>query len=187
MAPVFHYSPFTAADEKIPLSMVRVNNKPQYLVFCWYFAHLLSKHRCLPVESCKRPCLARGCAVCFALKSGQNPGPCPIPVPQSKRSPSLAPSQGAELVQNGASPVRIVEIGDRSPANFRLPGISRRRVGDDAGKGAESSKGAAARGSPIESMKMFVFRLPKRAKCSLGSDHLTRLRWSGISRFFETN
>ena len=28
------YSPFTAADEKIPLSMVRVNNKPQHLVFC---------------------------------------------------------------------------------------------------------------------------------------------------------
>ena len=122
MAPVFHYSPFTAADEKIPLSMVRVNNKPQYLVFCWYFAHLLSKHRCLPVESCKRPCLARGCAVCFALKSGQNPGPCPIPVPQSKRSPLQAPSQGAGLVQNGASPVRIVEIGDPSPAQLPAAG-----------------------------------------------------------------
>jgi len=31
--PEIHYSPLTAADEKIPLSMVHVNNKPQYLVF----------------------------------------------------------------------------------------------------------------------------------------------------------
>jgi hypothetical protein len=29
------YSPFTAADEKIALSMVSVNRKPQYLVFPW--------------------------------------------------------------------------------------------------------------------------------------------------------
>jgi hypothetical protein len=29
----FVNSPFTAADEKIPLSMVHVNSKPQYLVF----------------------------------------------------------------------------------------------------------------------------------------------------------
>jgi hypothetical protein len=168
--------------------MVRVNNKPQYLVFCWYFAHLLSKHRCLPVESCKRPCLARGCAVCFALKSGQNPGPCPIPVPQSKRSPLQAPSQGAGLVQNGASPVRIVEIGDPFPSptsgcwEFHAGGVV-----DAATKSAESSKGPAALGSPMESTKMFVFWLPKKAKCSLGSDRLTRLRWSGISRFFEAN
>jgi hypothetical protein len=27
------YKPFKAADEKIPLSVVHVNNKPQYLVF----------------------------------------------------------------------------------------------------------------------------------------------------------
>jgi hypothetical protein len=29
----FRYNLFTAADEKIPLSVVHVNNKPQYLVF----------------------------------------------------------------------------------------------------------------------------------------------------------
>ena len=112
--------------------MVRVNNKPQHLVFCWYFAHLLSKHRHLPVESRKRPCLARCRAVCFALKSRQISGRGPLPVPLSKRSPSLAPSQGAELVQNRASPVRIVDIGDRSPAqlpaagNFKPAGWSTR-------------------------------------------------------------
>jgi len=32
-SPEFRYSPFTAADEKIPLSMVHVNYKPQHLVF----------------------------------------------------------------------------------------------------------------------------------------------------------
>jgi hypothetical protein len=28
------YNPFKAADEKVPLSVVHVNKKPQYLVFC---------------------------------------------------------------------------------------------------------------------------------------------------------
>ena len=71
IGPAFRYNPITAADEKIPLSVEHVNNKPQHLVFCWHFAHLLSKHRHLPVESSKRPCLERFCAVCFAPKSGQ--------------------------------------------------------------------------------------------------------------------
>jgi hypothetical protein len=31
--PGFHYSLLMAANEKIPLSVVRVNNKPQHLVF----------------------------------------------------------------------------------------------------------------------------------------------------------
>jgi len=90
--------------------MVRVNNKPQHVVFCWCFAHLLSKRRHLPVESRKWPCLARCRAVCFALKSGQISGPSPIPEQLSKGSPLPAPSQGAELVQNRASPVRNVDI-----------------------------------------------------------------------------
>jgi len=59
-------SPFTAADEKIPLSVVRVNKKPQHLVFSCHFAHLLSKHRHLPVESFKAPCAARVCTVRIA-------------------------------------------------------------------------------------------------------------------------
>jgi hypothetical protein len=71
IGPESRYSPIKAADEKIPLSVVRVNNKPQHLVFCLCFAHLLSKHRHLPVESSKRPCLARVCAVLFAPKPGQ--------------------------------------------------------------------------------------------------------------------
>jgi hypothetical protein len=50
-APVFFNSLFTAADENLPLCMVRVKNKPQHLVFCSHFPHLLSKPRHLPVET----------------------------------------------------------------------------------------------------------------------------------------
>jgi hypothetical protein len=35
--PALCFNPITAADEKIPLSVVHVNNKPQYLVFWWDF------------------------------------------------------------------------------------------------------------------------------------------------------
>ena len=58
-APVFFNSLFTAADENLPLSMVRVKNKPQHLVFCSHFPHLLSKPRLLPVETSIQPCLRR--------------------------------------------------------------------------------------------------------------------------------
>jgi hypothetical protein len=51
--------PFRAADEKIPLSVVLVNKKPQYLVFCLQSEHQVTKQRGLPVESCIRPCGAR--------------------------------------------------------------------------------------------------------------------------------
>jgi hypothetical protein len=39
----FLYSPFTAVDEKIPLSVGQVNSKPQYLVFSSHFQHRLAK------------------------------------------------------------------------------------------------------------------------------------------------
>jgi hypothetical protein len=45
------YSLFTAADEKITLSVVQVNNKPQHLVFCLHFVHSGSKYRDFAVES----------------------------------------------------------------------------------------------------------------------------------------
>ena len=44
LTPVFRYNPVTAADEKIPLSMVHVNSKPQYLVFCLPLPHPDSKY-----------------------------------------------------------------------------------------------------------------------------------------------
>jgi hypothetical protein len=47
-------NPFTAADEKIALSMVPVNNKPQYLVFCLHLQYPPHKWLNLPVESANR-------------------------------------------------------------------------------------------------------------------------------------
>jgi hypothetical protein len=54
------YSLFTAADEKIPLSVVRVNTKPQYLVFGVHLLHTPPKHKDLRVESSKQPSAVRG-------------------------------------------------------------------------------------------------------------------------------
>jgi len=60
------YNPITAADEKIPLPVVHVNNKPQYLVFGSHSPHPVAKHRHLPVESSKKPCPARTSRFNFA-------------------------------------------------------------------------------------------------------------------------
>jgi hypothetical protein len=60
VTPGFQYSLFTAADEKIALSVVRVNTKPQYLVFGVHFLHTPYKHKDLRVESSKRPSAVRG-------------------------------------------------------------------------------------------------------------------------------
>jgi hypothetical protein len=61
--PLEHYNPFTAADEKIALSVVHVNNKPQYLVFCCHLRHPFPKQRELPVESAGHPCGTRISAI----------------------------------------------------------------------------------------------------------------------------
>jgi hypothetical protein len=54
------YSLFTAADEKIALSVVRVNTKPQYLVFGVHLLHTPPKHKYLRVETSKQPSAVRG-------------------------------------------------------------------------------------------------------------------------------
>ncbi|MGA8731167.1 MAG: hypothetical protein WB608_20585 [Terracidiphilus sp.] len=50
-----HYSPFTAAVEKIPLSVVHVNRKPQHLVFCSHLRALASKFGHSACGKLKRP------------------------------------------------------------------------------------------------------------------------------------
>jgi hypothetical protein len=50
------YNHFTAADEKIPLPVVHVNNKPQDIVFPSHSRHLPAKQRPSPVESEKSFC-----------------------------------------------------------------------------------------------------------------------------------
>jgi hypothetical protein len=104
------YNPFTAADEKIALSVVRVNNKPQYIVFYCRFRNLFSKQRHLPVESSKQPCAARASRLKFAPIPVQHP--CwPVPCRRMlKPSPHLTPKQDTRTVQIAGLPVRIVEI-----------------------------------------------------------------------------
>jgi hypothetical protein len=43
LTPGYRYNLFNAADEKIPLSMVHVNKKPQHLVFSLHSRHLPAK------------------------------------------------------------------------------------------------------------------------------------------------
>jgi hypothetical protein len=50
-----HYNLLTAADEKIALPVVYVNNKPQYIVFLQRLQYPTAKHGHLPVESSKPP------------------------------------------------------------------------------------------------------------------------------------
>jgi hypothetical protein len=56
---MFLYNPITAADEKIPLSVVRVNKKPQYLVFCLHSPHPPAKHGHSACGKLKYPCAMR--------------------------------------------------------------------------------------------------------------------------------
>jgi hypothetical protein len=77
------YNPLTAADEKIPLPVVHVKNKPQYLVFRCHSLHRFAKHGHLPVESSKQPSLARARRI-FASKIVQT-----SPLPQSSSGPPV--------------------------------------------------------------------------------------------------
>jgi len=96
------YKLFTAADEKIPLSVVVVKKKPQYLVFSLHSAYPLSKHGQLPCGKLKAPCGGRVSAGSYALKLMQRDGfgfGCPALNPKS--SPRRGRVQGAKMVQIG--------------------------------------------------------------------------------------
>jgi hypothetical protein len=69
----------TAADEKIPLSVVHVKKKPPYLVFCLHSRHQLHKQRQFSVESSIR-LAGRGFLRAACSSSGAIPqlsGRCP--------------------------------------------------------------------------------------------------------------
>lgn len=114
----YRYNLFTAADEKIPLSVVRVNKKPQYLVFSLHFPHQPAKYGQLPVESSKKPrdtrTSAQSSTLCLMhiqwfqarrLRPLRSPSPSQI-----KPSPTPHPSQDAKSVHFPRTPVRSVEI-----------------------------------------------------------------------------
>jgi len=113
-APAFFNSPFTAADENLPLSMVRVKNKPQHLVFCSHFPHQPFKHRHLPVETSNRPCPARVCCARFASNLEHLAGRSGASIPQFHSclnpSPARTPAQDAEPVHFRGRSVQVVDI-----------------------------------------------------------------------------
>jgi hypothetical protein len=113
----FRYSLVKVADEKIPLSVVQVNNKPQYLVFWSHSQHLVVKHGHLPVESSKCPCFARTWVSIFAqfpssirdASSVPQGSICPVRH-HPKASPGQSRTQGAGMVQISHLAVRTVDI-----------------------------------------------------------------------------
>ena len=108
-----HYNPFTAADEKVPLSVVLVNKKPQHLVFCLFLGHPLSKQRGLPVESSRHPCGTRISGTPLCLKFGAGSTSMAASRPTSKPSPRRGDGQDAETVQFWGLGCADVEIGGR--------------------------------------------------------------------------
>jgi hypothetical protein len=110
------YSLLKAADEKIALSVVYVNNKPLHLVFCSHSRHLFSKQRGFAVES------AKGLAECGVWRGschkigaearrGQEPGH------KNESMPRSGWGQDAETVQFRGWAVRTVEIRGLQRAN----------------------------------------------------------------------
>jgi len=116
---MFRYNTITAADEKIPLSMVRVNKKPQYLVFCLRFPHLSAKYSQLPVESSQNPRQSRTfigqtCPLFDAIQPFPVAPALPLVIPLTqlatpkskiKPSPDPTPPQDATSVQFLVTPV----------------------------------------------------------------------------------
>jgi hypothetical protein len=120
-----HYNPLTAAVEKIPLSVVLVNKKPQHIVFCLFLGHPLSKHWRLPVESSRQPCGTRlsGSSHCLKFSAGQ-PGWWSANH-TSKPSPRRGQRQDAETVHFEGKSVEMWRFG----AGFCSPSLLEVRVG----------------------------------------------------------
>jgi hypothetical protein len=105
--------------------VVRVNKKPQHLVFCLHSPHQPAKYRTFSVESSKNPRLAHTQAFQICPKSdatkafpsshpaSPNLLPRPrLPYPKIKPSPAPVLPQDARTVQFPRTPVRSVDICD---------------------------------------------------------------------------
>jgi hypothetical protein len=103
-----HYNPLTAADEKIALPVVHVNNKPQYLVFSLHLWHPIRKQRQLPVESSQASGMVRSWAAKNAANAVLAWSAAHFGV-IDKRSAGGGRRQGAGMVQFCHESVRVVE------------------------------------------------------------------------------
>jgi hypothetical protein len=120
-----HYNPLTAADEKIPLSVVLVNKKPQHIVFCLFLGHPLSKHwqiACGKLQAALRDAALRLFAVASNSVQVSLAGGLPTTLP------SLALAGAEARRRNGAlwgtEAVEMWRFGDGLPRLFR-PGYRR--------------------------------------------------------------
>lgn len=112
--PGFLYSPFTAADEKIPLSIGQVNSKPQYLVFSSHLLDELTKHSDSRCGKRKFPTPERLFSLRIARNSVQIAIHCRSGTQTSLCSSEDTP-QGMETVQIRLEIVRIVDISWAHP------------------------------------------------------------------------
>lgn len=94
--PGFLYSPFTAADEKIPLSIGQVNSKPQYLVFSSHLQHPPAKPGQPACGKPEMPCRTR----LLRQKTASNPVQTRVPAAGPLHFPSLCRTALANKVQN---------------------------------------------------------------------------------------
>ena len=122
------YSLLTAADEKIPLSMVHVNRKPQHLVFRYIFGIRLLNTANQPVETVKKALAGADFAARSCPKSSADAGlGTPATFCKIKPSPRRMAVQGAETVQF-APPVRNLNVDNRTVffrASLRAGGFGR--------------------------------------------------------------
>ena len=101
--PRFHYSPLKGADENIPLSVVHVNRKPLYLVFCCRLTHLSAQLRPFACGKLRKGCIETG----LAFKSlPQNL--CKSP-PRTSRKGSLCGTNALPLRLSVVRPAKAIK------------------------------------------------------------------------------
>ena len=122
LPPGFLYSPFTAADEKIPLSIGQVNSKPQYLVFSSHLQHPPAKPGQSACGKPEMPCRTR----LSSDKTASNPVQTPsFPrrfVSPPKPMPHSARKQGAE------SRISLCELWTIGPFSLRPSNLCRHQT-----------------------------------------------------------
>lgn len=116
LSTALRYNPCTAAVEKIPLSVVQVNNKPQYLVFCSHSRHPTPKPAAFACGKRKRPCRARVRQAGFAPNPVQSETCAPTPPRISSLVPALAPYKTQDRCSWRVRLWRCGEPGSAIPA-----------------------------------------------------------------------
>jgi hypothetical protein len=115
----FHENPIRAADEKVPLSVVLVKKKPQYLVFSSLWSiNFPNKGTCL--WKAAKALMGRGLRLPDLPPSWCRFGFADHSCLKDQVIPRRERGQEAESVQFGSQAVRVVEIQDGFPCPLSL-------------------------------------------------------------------